>query len=155
MALWVAAVGAGICLLFISVEAFYFLPKRWPATSARPCAGVRWRRAFPEASADEIREFLKLIQDAMFLPEHLTFKIRPDDTIRFLYDTEDGGASRMADHYEVECLVDEFEERYGICPELQADTTLAQILVQAQDHLGRPPHCQGKQERYGDFGRSE
>jgi hypothetical protein len=48
---------------------------------SRNCQGRSWRRAFPDASKQEIREFLTVFCTAFQLRECEKLKLRPDDGI--------------------------------------------------------------------------
>jgi hypothetical protein len=95
----------------------------------RACQGKDWRKAFPNASKEEIREFLQIFVDAFAFKEKERLKFRPGDMIldvyRALYPHK-----WMADSLEVETFAEDLLRRYGV--ELHAvwkeDLTLGELF---------------------------
>ena len=85
------------------------LPKPY---AQRKCEGKGWRRAFPDASKDQIREYLQTFVDAFAFDESEKLKLSPNDRIldiyKSLYPKE-----WMADSLEVETFTDDLESKYG------------------------------------------
>ncbi|MEM9754216.1 MAG: hypothetical protein AAF916_12660 [Planctomycetota bacterium] len=82
---------------------------------ARPCAGIRWRRAFPDATASEIGDFLDTVSDCLdlFLCSDSKRVFRPTDTVLELYHIHSPPGSFM-DDMELERLALAAEDKYGI-----------------------------------------
>lgn len=52
---------------------------------SRPCTGKSWLRAFPTASAHDIRRFLHLFVDAFAFPRRRALKFSPGDQLMRVY----------------------------------------------------------------------
>jgi propanediol dehydratase small subunit len=79
----------------------------------RDCAGIRWRRRFPEVSAQDIREFLLLFVDAFGFPRKHQLRFRPEDRIMDLYRALNPPDWSL-DNMEIEFLSDNFKRRYHV-----------------------------------------
>jgi propanediol dehydratase small subunit len=96
----------------------------------RACAGIRWRRQFPGASAAEIGEFLRLFVDAFCFPRKHRLRFRPDDKIMDLYRAANPPDWSIGDNMELEGLVDDFQDRYHVdlTPLWREDLTLGEVF---------------------------
>jgi hypothetical protein len=79
----------------------------------RDCQGRAWRTAFPDASKDEIREFLLLFVEAFAYQKKDKLKFGPQDEVLAIYRAQ-YPSQWMADALEVETLDLHLERRYGI-----------------------------------------
>lgn len=108
---------------------------RLPGSYAdRACQGSEWRRAFPDASKADIREFLTLFVDAFAFSGNNRLKFRPDDKILSIYRAL--YPSRwMPDAMEVETLATEIERRYGFSfgSVWTEDLTLSDLFRKTQE----------------------
>ncbi len=79
----------------------------------RSCTGRAWRRAFPDASKDEIRAFLRLFVDSFAFRPRRSLQFAPQDEIlavyRALYPVKG-----WPDALELETLADQLQRAYGI-----------------------------------------
>jgi hypothetical protein len=79
----------------------------------RTCQGRRWRQEFPDASKDEIREFLSLFGSAFAFREAERLKLGPHDTVmavyRVLYRNR-----WVPDSLEVETFAGDLRKKYGV-----------------------------------------
>jgi hypothetical protein len=81
---------------------------------ARTCAGREWRRSFPDAPKNDIRQFLNLFVDAFALhPKHF-LKFRPSDRIMDVYRTIYPPKWTVADCMELEMFAMLLEQRYAL-----------------------------------------
>lgn len=86
------------------------LPRRY---RARKCEGAQWRSAFPQATKDEIREFLLLFTSAFAFRDSERLKFSPHDRVWEIY--RDLYPNRwVADAMELETLTDDLSAKYGI-----------------------------------------
>jgi propanediol dehydratase small subunit len=51
----------------------------------RSCMGRAWKRTFPQASKDEIRQFVYVFGDAFAFPRHSALKFAPADRVLAVY----------------------------------------------------------------------
>lgn len=122
-----------IFLILLSVFHLKFgtgLPKRY---RSRRCAGFLWRRAFPQATKDDIREFLLLFTSAFAFRDCEKLKFSPNDRVWQIY--RDLYPSRwVADAMELETLADDLERKYGIVlVEIWSEKlTLAEVFAHLQ-----------------------
>jgi propanediol dehydratase small subunit len=99
----------------------------------RSCQGKGWRRTFPNAPKQDIREFLSVFVEAFAFDEREKLKLSPDDGIlqiyRHLYPHR-----WMPDSLEVETLAKSLERRYQVrLGEIwREDITLGDLFAQAQ-----------------------
>lgn len=106
------------------------LPRRY---RDRSCQSREWKKAFPTASAAEIRAFLSVFVSAFAFKDDEKLKLQPQDTImqiyRALYPSK-----WQADALEVETLAIDLRKHYGLelssiwSPEL----TLGQVFEHAK-----------------------
>jgi propanediol dehydratase small subunit len=105
-----AVVGFPILLLVLWLRFGTSLPKRY---QSRKCEGAQWRRAFPQAAKEDIREFLLLFAAAFAFKDSEKLKFSPDDRIWEIY--RDLYPNRwVADALELETLNDALNAKHGI-----------------------------------------
>jgi propanediol dehydratase small subunit len=80
----------------------------------RGCAWRRWRRRFPDAKAEEIREFLKFFVDAFGFPKKRRLVFRPEDSVLELYRALYPPDWSIGDNFEFEDLADGLLSRYAV-----------------------------------------
>jgi propanediol dehydratase small subunit len=80
----------------------------------RPCAGIRWRRRFPDVSADSICNFLTLFADAFAFPAKHKKRLRPTDRVMDIYRCLNPPGWSMADVMELETLALDLEREHGL-----------------------------------------
>jgi hypothetical protein len=80
----------------------------------RGCVGRRWRRRFPDAKADEIRELLQIFTAAFGVPKKRRLLFRPDDCVLELYCALYPPNWSIGDNMEFEDLADGLLRRYGV-----------------------------------------
>jgi propanediol dehydratase small subunit len=115
-------------LLFLFVaSSTYRLPTLF---RERGCMGREWRRRFPKASKQSIRQFLEVFINAFDLPRRHKLRFSPSDKVMDVY-----GAlyplRGLPDALEVETFVEEVRRRYGVDLSHSAseDTTLGEIFA--------------------------
>ncbi|HEX5682760.1 MAG TPA: hypothetical protein VFY73_01890 [Ideonella sp.] len=114
---------------------FFFggqLPKGY---RARACQGRGWRKAFPSATKQEVREFLSVFVEAFGFYEKEKLKLAPTDQILQIYRAQ--YPSRLQpDAMEFETLAFDLERKHGFKLEpLWKDTlTLGELFSQMQSH---------------------
>ena len=79
----------------------------------RACMGIRWRRRFPKAPKEQIREFLTIFVEAFCFRQRRTC-FSPDDRVMDVYRACYPPRGGLADAMELETLSLSFEKRYGI-----------------------------------------
>lgn len=79
----------------------------------RPCAGREWRRRFPGASKEEVRQFLQMFVDCFSLERERYLAFRPDDQIMAIYRAINSPKWTVADSMELETFAFEIEKLYG------------------------------------------
>jgi len=96
----------------------------------RGCAGIRWRRRFPEASSQEIRDFLQLFGGAFGFRFKHRLRFRPDDKLLDVYRALNPPNWSIGDGCEFECLFDDFQKRYHVdlVPLYREDLTLGEVF---------------------------
>jgi hypothetical protein len=101
----------------------------------RPNTTVCWTREFPGSTEADIREFLKLLNDAFAFSRKHTFCFLPQDTLNEIYRTvypKLGGG----DQCETECFYLLLKRRYGVSPEPVWQPTLS--LGELFQHMRAP-----------------
>jgi len=100
----------------------------------RACAGVRWRRRFPDAPKREIREFLDLFIDAFGFRQQRRCCFRPEDRVMDVYHAVYPPGSAV-DGMELESFCKSLRKRYGIdfAPSWREDITLGEIYEQTHN----------------------
>jgi propanediol dehydratase small subunit len=79
----------------------------------RSCQGPGWRRAFPTAAKQDIREFLLIFIRAFAIREREKLKFNPSDRIFAVYRVR-YPSKFMPDALELETLVSFIKNRYGV-----------------------------------------
>src|SRR5690242_13545296 len=93
------------------VLAHFAVRRRMQKFFDRSCGGREWRRAFPVASNQEIREFLGIFVDGFSLSCHV-LKFRPDDQLLQVYQAIN--AWSFGDSLDFETFAALLEDRYGV-----------------------------------------
>ena len=81
--------------------------------SARTCQGRDWRRSLPDASKDEIRQFLSVFKGSFAFKDRKKLKLNPDDQLLDIYRAF---CSHMwqADAMEFETLSEDLQSNTGL-----------------------------------------
>jgi Na+-transporting methylmalonyl-CoA/oxaloacetate decarboxylase gamma subunit len=87
--------------------------RRLVPIARRPCAGRDWRRAFPDASKTELREFLEIFTCSFLLPTKYLLKFRPGDRVMDIYRMMHPPGS-LIDEMELEAFAMDFERTYQV-----------------------------------------
>jgi propanediol dehydratase small subunit len=98
-----------IVLLFLAPKRHVTLRPYWE----RHCAGRAWRRAFPSASREQIRRFLRLFVEAFAFPEKRMLKFAPNDRIYDIYKAANP-TEGWPDALELESLAKRLRVTYGL-----------------------------------------
>lgn len=99
---------------------------------SRNCSGPEWRKEFPEATKESIREFLECFVDGFAFNSKNRLKFNPNDKVmevyRALYPTEG-----WPDALELETFAINLEKKYhlDLASAFTADLTLGQIFRMA------------------------
>lgn len=80
---------------------------------ARTCQGKNWRRSFPDASKDEIRQFLSTFTESFAFKDREKLKLNPNDQLLDIYHAL-YPHKWQADAMEFETLSDDLKSKYGI-----------------------------------------
>ena len=104
------------CILAAAVAVAFEIARRQRHAPffKRPCAGRRWRRAFPDAPKPHIREFLQIFADAFGLPREHRLAFRPDDRLMDIYRAMNPPRWTAADSMELETFALLIQRRYGL-----------------------------------------
>jgi hypothetical protein len=100
----------------------------------RSCMGRAWKRTFPQASKDEIRQFIHVFVDAFAFPRARALQFAPADRVlavyRSLYPVQGS-----PDALELETLALRLERRYAVnlCKLWRDDLTLGEPFSRIQD----------------------
>jgi hypothetical protein len=99
----------------------------------RGCTGIKWRRRFPHASKEEIREFLDIFTEAFGFKQSRRLCFAPDDRVMDVYRTLYGGQP-LADDMELETLVSDLQKRYrvDILSSWREDITVGDLFVKSR-----------------------
>jgi hypothetical protein len=82
---------------------------------ARGCMGKAWKRAFPDASNQHIREYLDCLVNGMDLDQpKLAFD--PDDKVIDIYRSIYGGRTPLGDFFECETYLSNIDNKFGVSP---------------------------------------
>jgi propanediol dehydratase small subunit len=125
-----AVVGVLILLSILWLRFESSLPKKY---QSRKCEGGQWRRAFPQATTHDIREFLLLFTAAFAFRDSDKLKFSPNDRLWEIY--RDLYPNRwVADALELETLSDELDARHGIAlGEIWSEKlTLGEVFARTQ-----------------------
>lgn len=99
---------------------------------SRTCTGFKWKRRFPDASKESIREFLDLFLDAFLFKTDKRLKFAPDDKINDVYlSVYPPHSPFRVDALEHLFIILGLEEKYGIdfTPNIEdPDVTLGQLF---------------------------
>lgn len=80
----------------------------------RPCMGTQWRARFPNATKDEIREFLTLFVVEMGFSAKRRLAFAPDDRVMDVYRALYPPQLTIGDSMELETIAAELQRRYGM-----------------------------------------
>jgi propanediol dehydratase small subunit len=100
----------------IIVASFVGYYTRWgiPAPyRTRACQGLAWRREFPAASNEQIREFLSLLVGAFGFHDRFKLKFGPSDQLLDLYRAL-YPRKNMPDGMELEAFASSIAKKYGV-----------------------------------------
>ncbi len=105
-----------IITLVLLASAFWVARKGAPLPglfNSRSCQGAGWRRAFPDATKQDIRSFLSVFVEAFAFHDQHRLKFNPNDGIldvyRSLYPQK-----WLPDALELETLAASVEKKYGV-----------------------------------------
>jgi len=106
-----AACVLGLVVVGLAISAFFVdgLPAK---IRERKCQGAAWRRAFPEAPKQAIREFLSVFVDAFAFRKSERLKFRPEDKIIDIYRSV-YPKRLIPDALELETFAEDLERRFG------------------------------------------
>jgi len=103
----------------------------------RSCIGVsfRWRRQFPNASKNEIREFLDQFTEAFGFKTSWRLHFLPDDRVMDIYRVR-YPIRGTPDGCELEYLIKLLRKRYGIdvFKSWREDVTLGDLFTRIREH---------------------
>lgn len=99
-----------IGLVFAVVLEWARLRKFW----ARVCTGRLWKRRFPRATKNEIREFLDLFVEAFAFSRSRRLCFSPDDRVLDVYRALYPFPKLVGDAMEMETFAETASERYGV-----------------------------------------
>jgi len=96
----------------------------------RKCAGREWLEQFPNASARDVREFLKLFVDAFALPSKSYLSFRPTDQIMAIYRAINPAKWTAVDAMELEIFEQLLRQRYALALDKvwRDDLTLGEVF---------------------------
>jgi len=80
---------------------------------ARSCQGKNWRQSFPNASKDEIRQFLSTFTESFAFQNREKLKLNPNDQLLDIYRAV-YPHKWQADALEFETLSKELQSKYGV-----------------------------------------
>ena len=97
----------------------------------RVCAGPEWKKRFPQAPKDDIREFLKAFVDAFGFKRSRGLCFTPEDRVMDVYRTLYPPKWTLADSMELESFALRFQKHYGIdvYPLWRDDITLGELFA--------------------------
>jgi propanediol dehydratase small subunit len=97
---------------------------------ARTCTGREWKRRFPTATSDEIREFLNEFVDGFAYSTQKRLKFSPSDKIMDVYHSE-YPVKGVPDALELKTFAMLLEKRYGVdlARVLRPDLTLGDLFA--------------------------
>jgi propanediol dehydratase small subunit len=100
---------------------------------ARACQGRAWRRAFPQAHSDEIRNYLAIITASFGFQKWRGLYFSPDDQVLGLY-RQINPRPDWPDQMELETFVQVLEQEYKIevQPIWREDITFGEVLRAAR-----------------------
>lgn len=130
--LWLAIVSIALVLtLIVAMARRRNLRRFWN----RGCAGIRWRRRFPDDAKADIRAFLTVFVDAFGYDHKRRTCFSPDDRVMQIYHAMYPPGS-LGDDMELEQLGMAMEERYGMdfTAVWRDDITLGELYEQTGKH---------------------
>ena len=81
--------GVSLFVIGLTVVALIIVSILYPRTIQeywrRSCMGIAWKRTFPQASKDEIRQFLCMFVDAFAFPKRRALQFAPTDRVLAIY----------------------------------------------------------------------
>jgi hypothetical protein len=97
----------------------------------RVCAGSEWKKRFPQAPKDDIRQFLRAFMDAFAFSRSRGLRFTPNDRVMDVYRTLHPPKWTLADSMELESLAVRFQKQYGIdlVPVWRNDITLGDLFA--------------------------
>src|SRR5688572_6420543 len=105
----VIAVFVVAILVLSSIQQRRIMSRFW----LRRCTGFIWRRRFPHASKNEIREFLDIFIDAFGFAQARRLCFAPEDRVMDVYRTLYSPGS-LSDSMELEDFVRDLQRRYRV-----------------------------------------
>ena len=121
--------------------------------SARSCQGRAWKKAFPTARKQEIREFLNSFVGAFALPRKLKLRLHPDDLPMDIYKAVTLGVDTM----EFENFSMDLEQKFGrgLDPRMDVSWSLRDIFASVnrpaeQDDADNPVNSPGNSRNQPD-----
>ncbi len=97
----------------VLVAVAFWYPRTIKEYWQRSCMGRAWKRTFPQASSDEIRQFLYMFVDAFAFPRRRALLFAPTDRIFGIYSALHP-LKGWPDALELETLALRLEGRYAL-----------------------------------------
>lgn len=94
----------------------FFAYRQWHGPSpyhGRTCTGRAWRRAFPDAPKETIRQYLECFVDGMAFSSTTKLKFHPNDQVLDVYRAIYGGRTPFGDAMECETFLENLESGFG------------------------------------------
>jgi len=108
--------GTAACALALVVGAVvlstFFVDGLPASIRERKCQGAAWRRAFPGAPKEAIREFLSVFVDAFAFRTNERLKFAPEDKVIEIYRSV-YPKKWLPDALELETFAEDLEKRFG------------------------------------------
>lgn len=101
-----------ICALAYAIASLHEDP-RFHVYWERSCTGRQWKREFPSASKQDIREFLDVFIDAFCFSESRRLQFRPSDRVMDIYQTRHS-FPHIGDDMEIESFLLGILRRYDV-----------------------------------------
>jgi len=125
-----------IMYLFIAsiIIVFLFLGYREFTTGTSPyrgrrCNGKSWRKTFPNASKESIREFLDFFVDGMGFSSKIKLKFHPNDMVIDVYRSLYSGRTPAGDQMECETFLENLSCSFDIEMQELLDKWYEQITL--------------------------
>jgi len=80
----------------------------------RKCAGKAWKKEFPNASKESIREFLECLVDGMCFSSKIKLKFHPNDQVLDIYRSLYFGRTPAGDNMECETFLENLSASFSI-----------------------------------------
>jgi len=105
----------GALVLFILVMVVFFTPPQKLSMPfvARECTGHAWKRKFPDAEAQTIREFLYLLTESMGFERKDKLKFLPEDQLFEIYRSIYTSKYILVDAFECERFLKVLSDKFG------------------------------------------